>query len=120
MLLGLTPMAIRIYLVLPAQWSWLLYCAVIYPMTAWGISIPSRGWLTVNVAEPYIKDGSLKPIVIGSYQRFPKLPDTPTMEESGFSDAGFEVSADLMARMLSPDRYRTKICSLDYRTTSVT
>lgn len=60
------------------------------------------GWLTVNVAEPYIKDGSLKPIVIGSYQRFPKLPDTPTMEESGFSDAGFEVWAGLMAPAGTP------------------
>lgn len=66
------------------------------------------GWLTVNIAEPFIKDGTLKPIVIGSSQRSIKLPNTQTMKESGFDEGTFEVWAGLMAPRGTPQNIVAK------------
>lgn len=61
-----------------------------------GKHIP-MGWLTVNVAEPLIKSGKLKPIVMGSPRRSSRLPDTPTLAEQGYEAASFENWAGLLA-----------------------
>jgi tripartite-type tricarboxylate transporter receptor subunit TctC len=39
---------------------------------------------------PFIKDGKLRAIAVGSAKRIPSLPDVPTVAESGY--AGFETS----------------------------
>lgn len=62
----------------------------------------SLGWMTLNVAEPFIKSGKLKPIVIGSSQRAAKIPDTPTLKEEGFAEAEFEAWAGLLAPKGTP------------------
>lgn len=61
-----------------------------------GKHIP-MGWLTVNVAEPLLKSGRLKAIVIGSPQRSTKVPETPTLIEAGYPQASFENWAGLLA-----------------------
>jgi len=57
----------------------------------------SMGWLTVNVAIPLIRSGKVKPLVIGSSDKVADLPDTPTLEEVGLSEASFQNWAGLLA-----------------------
>ncbi|MFA7667436.1 MAG: tripartite tricarboxylate transporter substrate binding protein [Burkholderiaceae bacterium] len=60
------------------------------------------GVLTLNVAEPLIRAGKLKALAIATDRRSPKLPEVPTFAESGFSEAGFETWAGLMAPRETP------------------
>jgi tripartite-type tricarboxylate transporter receptor subunit TctC len=39
---------------------------------------------------PFIKEGRLRPLAVGSAKRIPSLPDVPTVAESGYP--GFETS----------------------------
>jgi len=47
-------------------------------------------WATPNVVIQYVESGKVKPLVVGSLQRAPILPNVPTANESGLP--GFDVS----------------------------
>jgi tripartite-type tricarboxylate transporter receptor subunit TctC len=47
-------------------------------------------WATPNVVIQYVESGKVKPLVVGSLQREPILPNVPTANESGLP--GFDVS----------------------------
>jgi tripartite-type tricarboxylate transporter receptor subunit TctC len=43
-------------------------------------------WATITSVLPHIRGGRLKPIVVGSRERAPELPDVPTAIEAGLPD----------------------------------
>jgi len=53
-------------------------------------------------SEPHIKSGALRGLAICAEERWPDLPDVPTMEESGFKDFVFAVDAVLLAPAKTP------------------
>jgi tripartite-type tricarboxylate transporter receptor subunit TctC len=53
-------------------------------------------------SQPHIKSGALRGLAICSEERWPDLPDVPTMEQSGYQDFVFAVDADLLAPAKTP------------------
>ncbi len=51
---------------------------------------------------PHIKSGALRGLAICSEERWPDLPDVPTMEQSGYKDFVFAVDAVLLAPAKTP------------------
>jgi tripartite-type tricarboxylate transporter receptor subunit TctC len=51
---------------------------------------------------PHIKSGTLRGLAICSEERWPDLPDVPTMEEAGYKDFVFAVDAVLLAPAKTP------------------
>lgn len=78
----------------------------------------SLGWLTLNVAEPLIKSGKLKPIVIASPRRSQKISDTKTFNESGFEKATFEAWCGLMAPRGTPSSTIERLSNVVAKTLS--
>ena len=56
---------------------------------------------------PHIGAGALRPLVVTSAQRYPRLPDTPTLSELGIAG----VDADSWWGMLAPARTPAEIIS---------
>ncbi|MGA2892085.1 MAG: tripartite tricarboxylate transporter substrate binding protein [Xanthobacteraceae bacterium] len=53
-------------------------------------------------AQPHIKSGALRGLAICAEERWPDLPDVPTMAEAGYKDFVFAVDAVLMAPAKTP------------------
>ncbi|HEX4407277.1 MAG TPA: tripartite tricarboxylate transporter substrate binding protein [Xanthobacteraceae bacterium] len=53
-------------------------------------------------SEPHIKSGALRGLAICAEQRWPDLPDVPTMAEAGYPNFVFAVDAVLMAPAKTP------------------
>jgi tripartite-type tricarboxylate transporter receptor subunit TctC len=53
-------------------------------------------------SQPHIKSGSLRGLAICAEQRWPDLPDVPTMAEAGYPNFVFAVDAVLMAPAKTP------------------
>ena len=53
-------------------------------------------------SQPHIKSGALRGLAICAEQRWPDLPDVPTMAEAGYKDFVFAVDAVLMAPAKTP------------------
>lgn len=70
--------------------------------------IPSM-WSSVGAAMPFIEDGKLIPLAVGSSERFSLLPNVPTFQEEGF--AGFTAGnwLALMGPAALPDSLAKKI-----------
>jgi len=53
-------------------------------------------------ALPHIKSGTLRCLAVSAANRWPDLPDVPTMEESGYKDFAFAVDCVLLAPAKTP------------------
>jgi len=53
-------------------------------------------------SEPHIKSGALRALALCAEERWPDLPDVPTMEQAGYKDFVFAVDAVLMAPAKTP------------------
>ena len=53
-------------------------------------------------AQPHIKSGTLRCLAVYAAQRWPDLPDVPTMAEAGYKDFVFAVDAVLLAPAKTP------------------
>ena len=53
-------------------------------------------------ALPHIKSGTLRCLAVSAADRWPELPDVPTMEESGYKDFAFAVDCVLLAPAKTP------------------
>ena len=62
---------------------------------------------SIALLSPYIGGGALRPLVVTSAQRYPRLPDTPTLSELGMTG----VDADSWWGLLAPARTPAEIIS---------
>jgi tripartite-type tricarboxylate transporter receptor subunit TctC len=62
---------------------------------------------SIALLSPHIGGGALRPLVVTSAQRYPRLPDTPTLSELGMTG----VDADSWWGMLAPARTPAEIIS---------
>jgi tripartite-type tricarboxylate transporter receptor subunit TctC len=53
-------------------------------------------------AAPHIKSGALKCLAVSAAQRWPDLPDVPTMQEAGYKDFVFPTDCTLLAPSKTP------------------
>ena len=53
-------------------------------------------------SEPHIKSGALRALALCAEERWPDLPEVPTMEQAGYKDFVFAVDAVLMAPAKTP------------------
>jgi tripartite-type tricarboxylate transporter receptor subunit TctC len=51
---------------------------------------------------PHVKSGALRALALCAEERWPDLPDVPTMEQSGYKDFVFAVDAVLLAPAKTP------------------
>jgi tripartite-type tricarboxylate transporter receptor subunit TctC len=58
---------------------------------------------------PLIKAGKLRALAVTSAQRWPELPDTPTMRESGYDQFPTQVWFNLMAPAATPTDILNKL-----------
>lgn len=63
----------------------------------------------ISVAQPFIKDGRLRPLAVTSAQRLPQLPDVPTLQEAGFADFTAETFTGVLAPQQTPVEIISKL-----------
>jgi tripartite-type tricarboxylate transporter receptor subunit TctC len=56
-------------------------------------------------AAPHIKAGTLRCLAVSAQNRWPDLPDVPTMQELGYKDFVFPTDCALMAPAKTPPEY---------------
>jgi tripartite-type tricarboxylate transporter receptor subunit TctC len=56
----------------------------------------------LTILAPLAKDGKLRPLAIASMQRWPDLPDVPTLVESGYPDVALDAWAGVVAPQGTP------------------
>jgi tripartite-type tricarboxylate transporter receptor subunit TctC len=56
----------------------------------------------LTILAPLAKDGKLRPLAIASTQRWPDLPEVPTMVESGYPDVALDAWAGVVAPQGTP------------------
>jgi tripartite-type tricarboxylate transporter receptor subunit TctC len=63
----------------------------------------------VTAALPFISSGKLRPIAVTSPERWPTLPDVPTMRESGYPAASHVVWMGMLAPSATPLKVREQL-----------
>lgn len=69
------------------------------------------GVITLTVAEPFLKAGTIKPVALASPQRAARFPDIPTFAELGHPGSSFIAWAGLFTKKGVPDAARSRIAA---------
>jgi tripartite-type tricarboxylate transporter receptor subunit TctC len=65
--------------------------------------------VSLALALPHIKDGTVKPLAVFTEQRVPDLPDVPTIAEAGYPDAAYVPWYGIYVPAATPDDIVKKI-----------
>jgi tripartite-type tricarboxylate transporter receptor subunit TctC len=66
-------------------------------------------FISYSSVAPFIKEGKLRALAVGSQSRMAKFPDIPTLAESGFPNVGFETWFGLLAPAGTPQPVIAKL-----------
>ncbi len=66
----------------------------------------------LTILGPLAKDGRLRPLAVASAQRWPELPQVPTLIESGYPDFSLDAWAGVVAPAGTPPPVVTKLNAL--------
>jgi tripartite-type tricarboxylate transporter receptor subunit TctC len=65
--------------------------------------------VSLALALPHIKDGSIKPLAVFTQKRIPDLPDVPTIAEAGYAEASYVSWYGIYVPAATPDAIVDKI-----------